>query len=123
MIASQQADLQRAYETIGEFAEFRGHAEHVARRALDEAEFHCDEECPMRTPVYLLPDDGLWHLYPRCSDAMPDGMVERRPCPECAQEWITPYVPNRTGTSLSTVPAIFGNHGTAGTWDPAIAED
>ena len=101
LIQVQAADIQREREILGEFVDLRTHAERVVRRALDEAEFQCDEECPMRTPVFLRPDDGLWHLYPRCGSPAEE-MVERRPCPDCAQEWITPFVPNASGTSLAT---------------------
>ena len=75
-------EIQRTRETLGEFVDLRTHAERVVRRVLDEAEFHCDEECPMRTPVFLRDGDGLWHLHPRCGSPMPDEMAERQPCPE-----------------------------------------
>ncbi len=101
MIEAQTMEIQRNREILGEFVDLRTHSERVVHRALDEAEFHCDEECPMRCSVYLLPEDGLWHLYPRCGSPTSE-MAERQPCPDCAQEWMTPYVPDRSGTSLST---------------------
>ena len=112
LINAQQIEITRNREVLGEFVDLRQHAERVVRRALDEAEFHCDEECPMRCPIYLREDDGLWHLYPRCStptspEPAEGTMTERAACPVCAQEWMTPYVPNRDGTSLATAIEHF----------------
>ena len=112
LINAQQIEITRNREALGEFVDLRQHAERVVRRALDEAEFHCDEECPMRCPIYLREDDGLWHLYPRCStptspEPAEGSMTERAACPVCAQDWMTPYVPNREGTSLATAIEHF----------------
>ena len=111
-INAQRDEILSNREILGEFVDLRQHAERVIRRALDEATFHCDEECPMRCPIFLREDDGLWHLYPRCSsptslEPASDVMTQRAACPECAQEWMTPYIPNRDGTSLATAIEHF----------------
>lgn len=107
LISARRQEIERTRKVLGEFVDLRQHAEAVTRRALDEATFHCDEECPMRCPIFLREGDGLWHLYPRCSspanlEPANDVMTQLAACPECAQEWMTPYVPNRDGTSLAT---------------------
>ena len=109
-IRAQEMEIRRDRQALDELGALRDRAERLFQRAYEETEFHCNEECPMRCPIFLREGDNHWHLYPRWNSPSnlepatdPEiPMTERAACPHCASDWMTPYIPGRDGLSLAT---------------------
>ena len=99
--------IRDAFTELNALRDLRTDAVYVMRRAQDEIEHHMDYECPFHTEIYVTDEDPThWHTNLMCPGVSEGSTVRHvRPCPceHCAERWITPWIPDRSGHSLTTV--------------------
>ena len=99
--------IRNAFTELNALRDLRTDAVHVMRRALEEIEHHMDYECPFHTEIYVTDEDPThWHTNLMCPGVSEGSTVRHvRPCAceHCAERWTTPWIPDRSGHSLTTV--------------------
>ena len=102
--------IRTAFTELNELRTLRDTGMMVARRAIDEIEFHMNVECPLHNDILVTEcHPTRWHSNHMCplihEHIEIPTLHHVRPCAAegCAERWTTPWIPDgRSGQSLLT---------------------